>query len=53
VSYTVEDSAYGFSLGRYNTHFPLVIDPVLTATFVGGSDEDWGYALTLDSTGFP
>ena len=43
---------YGFTLGRYDRHRPLVIDPSLSySTFLGGSSQDWGEAIALDVDG--
>lgn len=37
---------------RYDTRYPLVIDPVLVfATFSGSSSDNWGYSATYDATG--
>jgi hypothetical protein len=42
----------GFVLGRYDRSRPLVIDPALAwSTYVGGSIEDLGYAIAVDSSG--
>jgi hypothetical protein len=42
----------GFKLGAYDREFPLVIDPVLSySTFVGGSDDEIGYGIAVDSAG--
>ena len=42
----------GFVLGRYDRSRPLVIDPVLAwSTYLGGSLEDLGYAIAVDSSG--
>lgn len=42
----------GFTLGHYDHSRKLVIDPVLTySTFLGGSGNDSGYAIALDSAG--
>jgi hypothetical protein len=42
----------GFHLGKYDPSLPLVIDPILRySTYLGGSNIDWGNALTVDSSG--
>ena len=51
VAYAVRGSEYGFKVGDYERTRELVIDPILAATFVGGSDADFLNALALDSSG--
>jgi hypothetical protein len=42
----------GFEIGNYDRTRPLIIDPVLTySTYVGGSGEDQGAAIAVDSAG--
>src|SRR5579863_1297939 len=42
----------GFAVTRYDTRFPLVIDPVLVySTYLGGNYEDLGNAIAIDSAG--
>jgi uncharacterized delta-60 repeat protein len=42
----------GFRLGAYNPALPLFIGPELTwNTFLGGSEDDSGYAITVDGNG--
>jgi len=38
-------SSYGFTLGDYDRNQPLVIDPLLARTYVGGSGGDWAMAI--------
>jgi hypothetical protein len=41
-----------FTTGHYDRSQPLFIDPTLTwNTFLGGSGDDFGYALAVDGTG--
>jgi hypothetical protein len=42
----------GFAVGAYDAHLPLIIDPVLSySTYLGGSGEDYGSAIAVDSAG--
>jgi hypothetical protein len=42
----------GFQLGEYDRAHPVLIDPVLTfSTFVGGSAQDYGRGIAVDSSG--
>jgi len=42
----------GFAVGAYDTHRPLVIDPVLVySTYLGGSGGDSGNAIAVDGAG--
>ena len=40
VAYAIDPASrrYGFALGRYDSEQPLVIDPLLQATYLGGSN---------------
>ncbi len=51
VSYTTDEMIYGFSVGKYNTNIPLVIDPLIASTFIGASGADDGTDIALDSSG--
>ena len=42
----------GFVIGRYNHSLPLVIDPTVSySTYLGGSREDAGNSIKIDSDG--
>ena len=50
--YRVSGKSVGFALGSYDRSKPLVIDPVLVwSTYLGGSIEDYAFALATDSSG--
>jgi len=41
-----------FRVGRYDKGLPLVIDPVLAySTYLGGTDDEFGFAIAVDSAG--
>src|SRR5262249_9135836 len=44
----------GFQVGAYDPSQPLVIDPTVGlsySTYLGGSVNEWGYAIAVDSLG--
>jgi PKD repeat protein len=48
----LEEDQVGFEVGTYNQEYPLVIDPELDySTYLGGSNEDRGYSVAVDSAG--
>jgi Beta-propeller repeat len=51
VAYAVRGNEYGFEVRNYDHTRELVIDPILAATFLGGSDDDIILALALDAAG--
>ncbi len=42
---------YGFKVGNYDKSKELVIDPLLSSTFLGGEADDKAYAIAIDSMG--
>ena len=50
VSYEIRGDTYGFRLGGYDPDLPLVIDPLLQATYLGGSGSELGNALAIHPT---
>jgi hypothetical protein len=43
----------GFQIAAYDRNLPLVIDPTLSySTYLGGSGDDIGYSIAVDSTGY-
>jgi hypothetical protein len=52
AAFRVSGSLVGFRLGRYDTHLPLIIDPVVSySTQLGGVQWDGGYGIASDSAG--
>ena len=51
VSYTINKNSYGFSVGHYDPNHTLIIDPLLASTFIGGTTNENGNAITSDSSG--
>jgi hypothetical protein len=49
------DNTYGFHVAAYNNHYPLIIDPVLRldySTYLGGTLDDWGSDIAVDTGGY-
>jgi len=51
VAYVVNGEEYGFTVGEYDRDRALVIDPLLAATFVGGSSSEEITAIAIDAEG--
>jgi hypothetical protein len=52
VGYQVlNTNQYGFSVGAYNPDYPLLIDPLIVATYVGGTGTEALNAVARDSSG--
>ncbi len=48
IAYAVADDTFSFALGAYDPARPLVIDPMLSSTFVGGSGGDRVLAVAVE-----
>jgi hypothetical protein len=52
VAFQVKGREVAFALGAYDPHYPLTIDPTLLwNTFLGGSGNDGGSDIAVDSSG--
>jgi hypothetical protein len=50
VAYRMAGNKYGFIVGEYNREYTLIIDPLLTSTYLGGSGEEgWIYSGMIDN----
>jgi hypothetical protein len=50
--YAITDTnRVGFELAKYDVSEPLYIDPLIYSTYLGGSGNDEGYGIAVDSTG--
>ena len=47
VTYRLTDREYAFSVGAYDPKLPLVIDPLLQSTYLGGGLLDVGRAIAM------
>ncbi len=50
ASYEVQGDSYGFRLAGYDRRLPLVIDPLLQATYLGGSGDEIAQVLAIHPT---
>ena len=51
AAYSVEGCSYGFRLGPSDPGLPLVIDPLLASTFLGGARDDFLQDMAVDGAG--
>ena len=50
--YAITDTnRVGFEVAGYDASRPLYIDPLIYSTYLGGSQQDFGYGIALDSAG--
>ncbi len=50
--YVIKDAnQVAFELAKYDTSKPLYIDPLIYSTYLGGSANDFGSAIAVDSSG--
>jgi methionine-rich copper-binding protein CopC len=51
VSYVLKGTSYGYKTGAYNKNYKLIIDPILSSTYLGGNSYDGINAITVDKAG--
>jgi Bacterial Ig-like domain (group 3)/Beta-propeller repeat len=50
--YAISDANWvGFELAKYDVSRPLYIDPLIYSTYLGGSGQDDGYSIAVNSAG--
>ena len=50
--YVIKDkNRVGFEVANYDSRRPLFIDPLVYSTYLGGSGDDYGYGIAVDSSG--
>ncbi|MEA3359575.1 MAG: SBBP repeat-containing protein [Thermodesulfobacteriota bacterium] len=52
-AFKLSKNTFSFDIIKYNTHYPLIIDPLTLSysTYLGGSAEDLGQSIAVDSSG--
>jgi hypothetical protein len=50
AAYAISGDEYGFRVRGYDPTLPVVIDPLLQATYFGGSDIDEAFAVAIEPT---
>jgi hypothetical protein len=51
AKFTQENGVWQFQLSNYDKTQPLIIDPLVYSTFIGGSGYDYGNAIAIDGSG--
>ncbi|MCX8113280.1 MAG: SBBP repeat-containing protein [Bacteroidia bacterium] len=51
VQFVGEGGIYRIAVGAYDRSQPLVIDPLVYSTYLGGSGDDSGYGIAVDGSG--
>jgi len=49
--YDLQSNSVGLIIGKYDDKSPLIIDPLIYSTYIGGIDWDWGDGIEVDSEG--
>jgi hypothetical protein len=51
AKFTQENGAWQFQLSNYDKTQPLIIDPLIYFTYIGGNNADEGNAISIDNSG--
>ena len=51
ASWQKKGESYGFALSHYDPAKPLVIDPLIYSTYIGGSGAEYGNSIAIDASG--
>ena len=51
VSYVINNLSYGYKTGAYNKNYKLIIDPLLSSTFLGNNSYDNAKGVAVDQSG--
>ncbi|WP_048189878.1 Ig-like domain-containing protein [Methanobacterium sp. SMA-27] len=51
VSYVINNLSYGYKTGAYNKNYKLIIDPLLSSTFLSGNSYDNAQGVAVDKAG--
>jgi hypothetical protein len=51
AKFTQQNSAWQFQLGGYDKTQPLVIDPLIYSTYIGGNDSETANGIAIDGSG--
>jgi hypothetical protein len=51
VSYVLNGTSYGYKTGAYNKNYRLIIDPLLSSTYLGGSSYDCANDVAVGKDG--
>jgi hypothetical protein len=46
-----ENGVWQFQLNNYDKNQPLIIDPLIYSTYIGGDSDDYAYAIAIDGSG--
>jgi hypothetical protein len=51
AKFTQQNGAWQFQLSAYDKNQPLIIDPLIYSTYIGGSSNDKGFSIAIDNSG--